>query len=146
MAAKNRPLRHPLPQSALQQIAVAKTLAPTLAAPAALARTFQNSPAKQSQTQKGGHGMLGRMMQEFAPLLRLQSDMNRAFEGFFDDLPANRPYGASFPGVNAWETSDGAYLEAELPGMTMDDLEVLVRGNEVTINGERKLTDQPNAA
>ena len=90
--------------------------------------------------------MLGRMMQEFAPLLRLQNEMNRAFEGFFDDLPANRPYGASYPGVNAWETSDGAYLEAELPGLTMDDLEVLVRGNEVTINGERKLPNQPNAA
>jgi len=83
--------------------------------------------------------MLGRLMNEFVPLLRLQDEMNRAFEGFFDDLPAMRPYGADYPAVNSWETADGQYIEAELPGMTMDDVEVLVRGNEVTINGERKI-------
>ena len=75
----------------------------------------------------------------FAPLLRLHGEMNRMFENFFNDPPAHRQYGSAYPGLNAWEDGDSAYVEAELPGLGMDDVEVLVAGNEVTINGERKI-------
>ena len=74
-----------------------------------------------------------------SPLFKLHNEMNRMFEGFFEDLPATRPYGAGYPGLNAWEEGDDAYVEAELPGMGMEDVEVLVSGNELTINGERKI-------
>ena len=74
-----------------------------------------------------------------SPLLRLHHDMNRLFEGFFEDLPDARPYGAGYPALNTWEDGDSGYVEAELPGMGMDDIEVLVSGNEVTINGRRKI-------
>ena len=74
-----------------------------------------------------------------APLFRLHDDMNRLFEGFFDDMPQGRTYGAAYPALNTWEDGDSAYVEAELPGMGMDDVEVLVAGSEVTINGERKI-------
>jgi HSP20 family protein len=83
--------------------------------------------------------MIARMMNSFAPLMRLQDEMNRAFEGFFEDAPALRGYGAAYPAVNLWEDGDGAYVECELPGLAMEDLEIYVTGNEVTINGERKL-------
>ena len=85
------------------------------------------------------------MIDEFAPLMRLQNQMNRLFENFFEDMPAQRGYGASYPGVNLWEEGDAAWIETELPGASMDDIEVLVSGNEVTINGERKIAEVPNA-
>ncbi len=75
----------------------------------------------------------------WSPLLRLHDDMSRLFEGFFEDMPDARPYGAGYPALNTWEDGDSAYVEAELPGLGMDDLEVLVSGNEVTINGQRKI-------
>ena len=98
--------------------------------------------------------MLARLGNEFgfglggavAPLLRLHHDMNRMFESFFEDRPDARPYGAAYPAMNAWEDADAAYVEAELPGMGMDDIEVLVSGNEVTINGERKISAAEGAA
>ena len=83
--------------------------------------------------------MLARMMNDFAPLLRLHNDVNRLFEGFFEDLPDVRPYGAGYPALNTWEDGDAAWVEAELPGLTMSDLEVLVSGHELTINGRREI-------
>jgi len=85
------------------------------------------------------------MMNGFAPLVRLQDEMNRLFEGFFDDMPAQRGYAAGYPGINLWEDGDNAYIEAELPGASMEDIEVLVTGNQLTINGERKIADPSNA-
>jgi len=75
----------------------------------------------------------------FSPLMRLHNDMNRLFEGFFEDRPDVRPYGAGYPALNTWEDGDSAWLEAELPGLSMDDIEVYVSGSEVTINGQRKI-------
>jgi len=90
--------------------------------------------------------MLGRMLNDFTPLFRLQNDMNRLFETFFDDMPAVRPYGQAYPGLNTWEDGDAAWVEAELPGLTMEDLDVSVMGTELTIRGERKLGSPENAS
>ncbi|HYE20565.1 MAG TPA: Hsp20/alpha crystallin family protein [Tepidisphaeraceae bacterium] len=90
--------------------------------------------------------MLARMMTDFAPLARLQDEMNQMFESVFEDAPSLRGYAAGYPGVNLWEAGDAAYVEAELPGLGMEDIEVLVTGNEVTINGERKIAEPENAA
>ncbi len=86
--------------------------------------------------------MLARMLNDFAPLFRLHDDMNRMFEGFFEDAPALRPYAATYPALNAWEQGDAAFVEAELPGLTMDDVEVYVTGNELTIAGRRNIGEQ----
>lgn len=90
--------------------------------------------------------MLARMLNDFGPLMRLQDEMNRLFEGFFEDMPAQRTFAAGYPGVNLWEDGNNAYVEAEMPGLGMDDIEVLVTGNEVTINGDRKIAEQANAS
>jgi len=90
--------------------------------------------------------MLARTMNDFAPLMRLQDDVNRLFENFFDDAPALRGYGAGYPGVNLWEDGDTAYVEAELPGLSMDDVEIYVTGNELTINGERRIAAPENVS
>lgn len=42
------------------------------------------------------------------------------------------------PQVNIIERPDGYHLEAEMPGVNRDGLEVLLEGNELTIIGHRK--------
>ena len=42
-----------------------------------------------------------------------------------------------FPEVNIVETKDGYILEAELPGVGKDGLEILLEGNELTLVGHR---------
>ena len=41
------------------------------------------------------------------------------------------------PVVNIFETQDGYALEAEMPGVTKDGLEITLEGNEITILGRR---------
>lgn len=42
------------------------------------------------------------------------------------------------PRVNIIETKDAYFLEAEMPGVTKDGLELLLEGNELTIVGRRQ--------
>jgi HSP20 family protein len=92
--------------------------------------------------------MLARMMNEFAPLMKLQSDVDRLFDSMFEDgysAAGARPYASAWPALNTWEDGDAAYVEAELPGLTMEDIEVSVLGREVTIGGERRIGDPDGA-
>lgn len=41
------------------------------------------------------------------------------------------------PRVNITETKDGYLLEAEMPGVNKDGLEILLEGNELTLVGRR---------
>ena len=42
------------------------------------------------------------------------------------------------PEVNIFETKDGYVLEAEIPGVNKEGLEITLEGNEITIVGHRK--------
>jgi HSP20 family protein len=90
--------------------------------------------------------MFVRMMNDLSPLMRLPYQMDRLLETFFDDSPTTRGYAASYPGMNLWEEGDTAYVEAELPGMSMDEIEIYVAGKELTISGERKISGVDNAS
>jgi len=69
---------------------------------------------------------------------RLQGEMGRMLEGF--DLP--RATAAAVPPVNVWEDGDAFHLEAELPGLTQEQVHVAVTNrNVVTIQGERLAED-----
>jgi len=64
--------------------------------------------------------------------------MNRLFSDFFG--PETRwafGRGRSFPAINVWEDGDKLFVEAELPGVKSDTLDVTVVGDELTIKGER---------
>jgi HSP20 family protein len=52
------------------------------------------------------------------------------------DERAGREYVS--PDVNIVETKDGYVLEAEMPGVSKEGLEVTLEGNEMTIVGHRK--------
>src|SRR5689334_11543518 len=41
------------------------------------------------------------------------------------------------PNVNIFETKDGYVLEAEMPGVNKDGLEITLEGNELTLVGRR---------
>jgi len=46
--------------------------------------------------------------------------------------------GSLYPHVNIMETKEGYVLEAEMPGVNKNGLEVLLEGNELTIVGRRE--------
>lgn len=82
--------------------------------------------------------------QSFGPLWdqvqQFQSEMNRLFDRWNGDRNWQRNFSGSYPAVNVWEDADAAYLEAELPGLSLDELEIYVTGgNQLTLKGERKV-------
>lgn len=76
------------------------------------------------------------------PVWRLRDEMDRLFGNFFETYSPVMPFGAfgrrAFPAINVWEGKEALYAEAELPGLTMEDIEVYVVGDQLTIQGERK--------
>jgi len=74
------------------------------------------------------------------PLRRVLRDMSR-WQGEMDRLFANGSpvFAAAFPALNLWEDEDSLYAEAELPGVDMAGLEIVVtNGNQLSLKGERK--------
>jgi HSP20 family protein len=85
--------------------------------------------------------MASRFTNDLSPLARLQDEIGDVFGNMFEDALGSRGYAATYPGLNIWEDGDTAYVEAELPGMTLNDVEVTVTGNQLTLKGERKIAD-----
>ena len=50
------------------------------------------------------------------------------------------------PKVNIFETQDGYVLEAEMPGVNKEGLEITLEGTEVTITGHRQAEPLPGEA
>jgi HSP20 family protein len=69
---------------------------------------------------------------------RLQTEMNRLFDRFGLEDGGRGPAPA-FPALNLWEDADNLYLESELPGMKLEDLEIYVTGgNQLSLKGKRE--------
>jgi HSP20 family protein len=67
--------------------------------------------------------------------------MDRLFDGLFDVVPMElmRVFAApGFPAVNIREEDAALHVEAEVPGLSMDDVRIFVLGDVLTIEGERK--------
>ncbi len=47
----------------------------------------------------------------------------------------------TYPPVNVWEDGESYFLEAEIPGVDMKDIELQVVGNELSIKGKRDFGD-----
>jgi HSP20 family protein len=76
------------------------------------------------------------------PLVALQRDMNRAFEGFWNRF--ERPFGAlgspeAAPRADVVETDAGVEVTVELPGLEEKDIEVALSDDVLTVKGEKKL-------
>jgi HSP20 family protein len=71
-------------------------------------------------------------------LQQFQGEMNRLFDRWNEDGTRQLSW-AGFPPVNVWEDGDTLHVEAELPGLKLNDLEIYVTGNnQLTLKGERK--------
>lgn len=86
----------------------------------------------------------------FRELDRLQSEVNRIFEGYANtgDRPANgngNTYSMSrvwSPSVDVAENENEIVLRAELPGMKQDDIDIELTGDTLTLRGERKFENE----
>jgi len=83
------------------------------------------------------------------PIRLLRGEFDRLFSDFMETFPVPDPFGLRgrrpFPAVNAWEDDKAVYAEAELPGLAMEDVEVLVMGDELTLKGELKDMEKEGA-
>jgi HSP20 family protein len=74
------------------------------------------------------------------PMLRLQSEMNRIFDRFFDDLRVSRFSDrkfSGFPSVDIKETKKEVQVSAELPGLDSKDIDIQVSDNVLILQGEK---------
>ena len=72
-------------------------------------------------------------------LNQMQGDLNRAFDRWVGSALVGNDSNL-VPPVNLWEENDQVFVEAELPGLDQNSLELFVTGgNQLTIKGERKI-------
>lgn len=78
------------------------------------------------------------------PIAVLQREMNQVFEGFwnrfgksFGDL--DWPWGHSEAKSDVVQTDNAIEISIELPGMSMEDVEVTVTDDLLTVKGEKKI-------
>jgi HSP20 family protein len=66
-------------------------------------------------------------------------ELEQQFERLLGELPAHRPSAGSWvPAVDIHETDSAYILEADLPGMTREDISVSILDDRVTLKGTRK--------
>lgn len=75
----------------------------------------------------------------------LQNEINRLFDGM---LPATEREETDFfnwqPSVDTIEKDNAVEIRAELPGIKKDDISIDVRGNVLTLSGERNYDEDVN--
>src|SRR6187549_3304044 len=80
----------------------------------------------------------------YQPLFDFQNELNQMRSHLGDLLGPGRGNGreasmCQFPLLNAWETGDSFYVEAELPGFELEDLEIYMTDTStLAIKGQRK--------
>ena len=77
------------------------------------------------------------------PFANRVDELRREMDRLLDNFGVSRgrwPYArpTAFPAVNVWDAGDTVCLEAEIPGVDKQDLEIFAVGNELTIKGRRQ--------
>lgn len=82
----------------------------------------------------------------FAELARAKREMDRIFSNFSGRWPSGTfGFGSGvFPALNVSENGDVLFVEAEIPGVRAEDLDISVEGNTLVLRGERK-PDSPES-
>jgi len=83
----------------------------------------------------------------FREMRSLQDEVNRLFSSSFNRGGNDLTRGSWSPSVDIFENKDNIVLEAELPGMKPEDVDISIENNVLTIHGERKFEkkdDQDN--
>lgn len=74
----------------------------------------------------------------FSELDRLRRDLSQVLTTPGAQVGLDSPAGV-YPFLNVTEDQDNFYIRSEVPGITMDELDVSVTGRNVTVSGERKI-------
>lgn len=75
----------------------------------------------------------------FRDLRGLQDEVNRLFSGQFSRTSQDEVLrGAWSPSVDIFENKNEIVLEAELPGMNAEDVNISIENNVLTLHGERR--------
>ncbi len=77
--------------------------------------------------------MLWNPFEELEALRKAMEEFYSGFGSWFKDR-----YSMKYPPINIYETDDSVILNAFVPGMKKEDIDITVLGNTVTISGERK--------
>ena len=64
---------------------------------------------------------------------RLQREMDRLFRA----TSTNRLGTGGYPAMNIWSNEDKAMITTELPGIDLDDIDISVVGDTLTLSGRR---------
>ena len=76
-------------------------------------------------------------------LNQIQRDMNRVFDGY---SPVRTRIAPSYPALNIWSSEEGLVVNAEVPGIDVEDIEISVVGETLTLSGARKSEDLEEGA
>lgn len=82
--------------------------------------------------------MLRRLTSSISPFNGLRWDLDRLWDAFtpFTETPFESA--TPFPALNVWEEGKHFVAEAELPGLSLEDIELNVVGNELHLKGRRQ--------
>jgi len=76
-------------------------------------------------------------MREISPF-RGASSLHEAIDRMFEESIAPLRRGGMVPSMNIYQTPKEIVVEADVPGMTEDDVDIEIRDGVLTIKGERK--------
>jgi len=77
----------------------------------------------------------------FEDLNRVRSQMERIFDAFGEKSPGRSGAGV-YPAINITEDAAAFYVSAELPGVRSEDLDLNVTANQLSLAGERKISEE----
>jgi HSP20 family protein len=80
-------------------------------------------------------------LSHFDPLVNVRV-FEDAFNRFFNEPATNRPWA---PAVDVYETENELVLKADLPAVELNDIDVRLENQTLTISGERKFEQQNNS-
>jgi len=75
----------------------------------------------------------------FRSLASFANEIDRACS-----MPARAVVRGGAPAINILGTENELIIEAEVPGLTLDDIEIVLNADELTIRGERRSTTTEN--
>jgi len=83
-----------------------------------------------------------RVWDPFGELQRLQEEFRTMVEDAGLSVPFLAERGGSFPRINITTGEDASVLYAEVPGVTLEDLELTIVGTTLTLKGQRRPGDE----
>ncbi len=81
--------------------------------------------------------------QPIDPFRLLQFEMDRLFDQYLGTPDRNSGTAPTarhevFPAFNIWENEENFFVEAECPGLTIQDLELSITGKQLSLSGKRR--------